>query len=320
MTVSEPDTLTARGPLDILSVTPYLVGHHPAESVVLHALRDGRVVVTARWDLPTDVPGAHALAMSLERVLRQADDPDTGLIVYSSDSDLGWACALRLLVLLPFPPLFALAVGEDGWWDCLTDLPGDPPREAPSDASAIAAHAVLHGMVALPSRRVIETALHPLPPRECSLDAPDRVVRLKAVRRKSVLARTTELDRLAGWGTGAPREARARAGLIVGTERPWTHAWRGITRQTAAARLELWMSVLRVTHRVDAAPVFALIGIAGWLTGDGSVTSVCLERGLAIDPRGGSGLGLLNQLIDDVVPPSEYATLIGLQPAKWAKG
>ena len=50
--VEAPARLRVRRPADFLAVIPYLVGFHPSESVVAVLCRDGRVLLTARMDLP----------------------------------------------------------------------------------------------------------------------------------------------------------------------------------------------------------------------------------------------------------------------------
>ncbi|MGH8861267.1 MAG: DUF4192 family protein, partial [Jatrophihabitantaceae bacterium] len=70
MTTTNADLPIVRvsGPADLVQTIPYLLGFHPARSLVLVGLADRRVVVTARMDLdeladgrllPTTVAGLY---------------------------------------------------------------------------------------------------------------------------------------------------------------------------------------------------------------------------------------------------------------------
>ncbi|MFD0787811.1 DUF4192 family protein, partial [Micromonospora azadirachtae] len=52
MASTEPPRLAVRSPADLLAAVPYLLGFHPADSVVVVAMRGRRVVFAARADLP----------------------------------------------------------------------------------------------------------------------------------------------------------------------------------------------------------------------------------------------------------------------------
>src|SRR5580698_5545062 len=46
------ETLRVRGPVDLIHAVPYLLGFHPARSLVVIGLAEHRVRVTVRLDLP----------------------------------------------------------------------------------------------------------------------------------------------------------------------------------------------------------------------------------------------------------------------------
>jgi hypothetical protein len=66
MSASEQLVLSIRGPADLLAVTPYVLGYHPSDSIVILGLSDTRIVFAARTDLPEsdDDPGAYARSVA----------------------------------------------------------------------------------------------------------------------------------------------------------------------------------------------------------------------------------------------------------------
>src|SRR5690349_6326837 len=52
-----PTSACISGPAELLQAEPYLLGFHPAQSLVLVGLHDQRLVVTARLDLTDAVLG-----------------------------------------------------------------------------------------------------------------------------------------------------------------------------------------------------------------------------------------------------------------------
>lgn len=73
----EPIRLT--GPADVLSVLPYQLGYHPSDSLVLCALRGGRLGMIERIDLPPPEHLAEACGSVVAPMVRE--DPDGVLLV-----------------------------------------------------------------------------------------------------------------------------------------------------------------------------------------------------------------------------------------------
>jgi hypothetical protein len=74
-----PSTLTVRTPADFLAAVPYLIGFHPADSVVVVGIAGQKVLFAARSDLPppADEPSRAAAVQLAEMVARQAVDEVT---------------------------------------------------------------------------------------------------------------------------------------------------------------------------------------------------------------------------------------------------
>ncbi|WP_084635306.1 DUF4192 domain-containing protein [Propionicicella superfundia] len=292
---------------DVLSVVPYLIGFHPHESVVALVMVRGVVAVSARWDLPAGEQEWRSLHQRLNALQAQFDGSSLGLLVFSADGGLARYLLAALGSAYGHDVLFGIASDESLWWSS-DDLAG-PGRPVPAESSVIAASAVLRGMSALPTRERLAASYEPLPPATAEIVAVERARLRRMLRRRSLANRYAALDDLARRGPSADEDELVRAGIILGTERPWIHAWRSLTLDDASARQELWHAVLVRTMPADAPPVYALLGIASWLTGDGASAAICLEKGRLLRPGGGCGLDLLDLMIDAAVPPDRYGEL-----------
>lgn len=289
-------------PGELLAVIPYLLGFHPSESVVALVLERGVVRVSARWDI-CDAPEAWvSFRAQLARLLGRYDHPALTLVVYSRDADHAKAVLLTGSLAAPAWPVLGIAYDGLFWWSH-DELDG-PGVATPAGTAPIAAAAVFHGLQALPRRRDLAAAYDP-----ASLvddEGPERARLRCSLRGLNEADRVAELDALSATGPSAAVESLVRAGMIVGDERAWTHAWRGLSQADAAAQQQLWRAVLRHVHPADSPPVYALLGISCWLGGDGAAASICLEKGRRhsiSDPR---GLDLLALLIDTALPPELY--------------
>ncbi len=162
--------LTLHTPTDLLAAVPYLLGFHPANSVVVIGLSGTRVVFSARADLPPpDAPPDEALALAdqLGEVLA-GQHVDVALII-----GYGAAATVTRTVLPLRDALrgFGVQVGEilrtdgDRYWSYLCDSVSCCPAEGtPYDATSteVAAAATYAGQVALPDRAALEASLAPV--------------------------------------------------------------------------------------------------------------------------------------------------------------
>ncbi len=72
-------------------------------------------------------------------------------------------------------------------------------------------------------------------------------------------------------------------------------ALRRLVRRDAARHVAVWQKVVQATARADQATVLALLGTASWVSRDGAMQVVCLERAEQLAPRL-SLLGLLDEI------------------------
>lgn len=324
MTPIDQLRLTVRSPADLIAAVPYLLGFHPADSVVVVALRGRRVVFAARGDLPDPDTDPRPAAQHLAEVIARQGTESATVIGYGPAARVTGAVdavgeALDRAGLLV---LDALRVTDGRWWSYLCTEPECcPPDGTPYDpgASEVSAAAVFAGQVALPDRDALAGQVS-------ALDGPVRLAMRRAtVRARGRLATLTEEateTALVGGrsvrsaGVAAVRTAfrRHRRGerlsddevawlTVLLTQLPVRdHAWERTDGRDAD--ISLWTDVLRRAEPELIAAPGSLLAFAAWRAGYGALAAVALERVLAAHPDYSLAL-LLDDLLRRGFPPSE---------------
>ncbi|WP_174533962.1 DUF4192 domain-containing protein [Micromonospora chalcea] len=181
MNSTEQPRLSVRSPADMVTVVPYLLGFHPADSVVVVAVRGRRVVFAARGDLPAPGADPGPAAQHLAQVVARQDADAATVVGYGPAARvtgavdaIGDALTAAGLVVLD-----ALRVTDGRWWSYLCAEPSCcPPEGTPYDpaASQVSAAAVFAGQVALPDRAALAAQVSPL-------DGPVRLAMRRATGR-----------------------------------------------------------------------------------------------------------------------------------------
>ncbi|WBC11157.1 DUF4192 domain-containing protein [Micromonospora sp. WMMA1947] len=181
MNSTEPARLSVRSPADMVAAVPYLLGFHPADSVVVVAVRGRRVVFAARGDLPAPGADPGPAARHLAQVVARQDADAATVVGYGPAARvtgivdaIGDALTATGLVVLD-----ALRVTEGRWFSYLCAEPSCcPPEGTPYDpaASQVSAAAVFAGQVALPDRAALVAQVSPL-------DGPVRLAMRRATGR-----------------------------------------------------------------------------------------------------------------------------------------
>ncbi|KAB1108814.1 DUF4192 domain-containing protein [Micromonospora aurantiaca] len=181
MNSTEPARLSVRSPADMVAAVPYLLGFHPADSVVVVAVRGRRVVFAARGDLPAPGVDPGPAARHLAQVVARQDADAATVVGYGPAARvtgvvdaIGDALTAAGLVVLD-----ALRVTEGRWFSYLCVEPSCcPPEGTPYDpaASQVSAAAVFAGQVALPDRAALAAQVSPL-------DGPVRLAMRRATGR-----------------------------------------------------------------------------------------------------------------------------------------
>jgi len=290
---------------DALGLIPHLLGFHPEESLVVLVVDDGIVAVTARVDLAeSSLPdGVEAV---LSRIWRRFPGADAWFVAYTADEELGWSVLERCDAFLGGRAFRRLTLVDGDRWRA--DHPGGPCGRHDPTTSPMAAEAIVHGLVARPSRADLARLLDGPPEDEL-----DSLLAL-ASRVDAELAGLRE-GRWAGLMGQALRSYRIRqrlddadaARLAILAAHPDARdvALLAMSRAEAGHHLDLWRRVVNRTPPVHQGYALALLGMAAWITGEGALASMCLERAELL-VRESYLVGILAHVTDAVVPPSVW--------------
>jgi hypothetical protein len=317
--------ITLQTPTDLLAAVPYMLGFHPADSVVAIGLARQRVTFTVRTDLPPpdDVDAvADQIADALE-----TQGVDIALIV-----GYGAAAPVTRTVLAVREALTAHGIGlgemiraTDGrYWSYLCESSDCCPVEGTAydvAATEVAAAATYQGRVALPDRAAFESCLAPVtgPERDAVDEATERAAQRMADRvgdaADPVVARTRAglraladaLRCVAAGGRLADADL-AMLTLLLACVEVRDHAWARIAaaRFDLHAQVALWLDATRRARSDLVAGPATLLGYAAYRVGDGPLARVAVQRALTADP-GYTLADLLGQAIDRGIPPSMLA-------------
>lgn len=310
-------TLRISTPGEAAELIPYLVGFTPEESLVISALQNGRVEVTARVDLDA-VRGAGEIEGLLDRIWDRFPDADGFAVAYTADHHTGWEVLARC----------------DNWLPagCQTMLIDDNTWHTPDGTSGtidpygkIAAQATFHGLQRLDHRSDLESRFasppnsdeldHQLGEALAALPAPGERAQILTLTR-DLIARNLPRSQPSA---GEPEVQTARLNphdairLAVLAQHPAARdlALLSIDRDNAPEHLALWQAVVRSSPAYGADMPLYLAGMAAWVSGDGASATVALDRIQRADPHPQSPHPsvLLEGLIDRVVPPSSWNSL-----------
>ncbi|MFG2051584.1 DUF4192 domain-containing protein [Micromonospora sp. NPDC048935] len=324
MASTERPQLAVRSPADLIAAVPYLLGFHPADSVVAVALLGRQIIFAARADLPDPSSDLLEQARHLAGVIRRQGAESATVVGYGPPDRVTPAVdAVRAALSVGGTEVLdALRVTGDRWWSYLCTEPDCcPPEGRRYDpvANPMTAAAIFAGQVALPDRAALVAQVAPV-------DGPDRDAARAATARARL--RLTELHKQAPEndllgsravhtaGLAAVREAqrRQRRGeRLDDDEMAWlsllmTHlpvrdlAWErtdGRDRDIA-----LWTDVLRRAEPELVAAPGTLLAFAAWRAGQGALAAVALERTLSLHPDYPLAV-LMDDMLRRGVPPSE---------------
>ena len=297
---------------------PYLLGFHPAESLVAAFVRQRRVVVTARVDLAATAD-LEALIDQFELVADQVDTRAIVLVGYSADESV--RDVMRGLAdVIPFDLVDVLAVSGDRWWSVCCDGDCCPAEGQAYDIEAhpLAVEAVdggesptrpphrIIGLISATGPRYDIMALTAGPPaaerdrltaaaEECAGKVDQLSRRRRRRRVRQLVDRVLSAD--------GPTDAEAvEIAVLVRDIGARDEVWAMMTRQDAEAYVALWGRVVAISvWPYEPAPL-AMLGWAGWLDGNGALLNCCIDRLEQVAPDYGL-LELCKQISNNAIPP-----------------
>lgn len=287
---------------DALGLIPHLLGFHPQDSLVVLVVDAGVVAVTARLDLADASPHG-GVETILARIWNRFPHADAWFVAYTDDHEAGWSVLRRCDGFLDPDAMRRLTLVDGDTWQ--SDHPGGPAGRHDPGSSALAAEATLHGLVARPSRSDVERLLDGPPEGDhAHLVAVAEMIgaELEQVperRRVGLMGRTLRRHR----GRGRLRDEDA-ALLALLAEHPDARdvAVLAMSRDDADSHVALWRQVVSRTLPGRQGHALALLGVAAWLTGEGALATMCLERAEVLVPDT-RAVGLLSVVTECVVPP-----------------
>lgn len=297
------DTYTARTPVDLLAVVPFVIGFHPEDSVVMLTFAEsghpGREAASfhARVDLPLVEAEQRQVAGLLHEVATRHRAEAVGLVLYTDD-----VAAARLFADLLVPPLLhddiavidVIRVDQDRFFS--VDDPDDPGTPYDLSAHPFTATQVLQGRVAHESRAALRDTLIG---NDDDCDAMETAAQVVVDRLVDIARGAGALSALmveeARWvqeslqallgGTAPPSDAdAARLLVLVSFEALREVAWSEMSRSNAPQHVELWRGLVRRAPVHLRAGAGGLLGFAAWLAGDGALAWCALERCFEADP------------------------------------
>lgn len=306
-TATEDPVLRLGGPADLLQAVPYLLGFHPAASLVVVGLNGGRLIVTVRLDL-ADLADPRVLPDAVDAVRRGGSRELVG-VVYAecrpaAHERLPWHGVAEALenaaAATGCAVIDALLVSGGRWWSyscAQTDCCPPEGRALPEQTTVIEAAATYAGLVALPDRAALAAVLEPLPEPQRERLSPlveqyeqaafqaaldGRAARYERSVKRALFAAARHAD-TAGVAAMLPDEEVARFGVALCGYPVRDSLWMAVDDGRVDGR-PLWRELARrLPAPYDAAPLF-LFGWCSWRAGSGAIAGIAAEQAVRSDP------------------------------------
>ncbi|MEV4465125.1 DUF4192 domain-containing protein [Micromonospora echinofusca] len=297
MTHDQPARLPVTSISDLLAAVPYLLGFHPADSLVIVGLTGQRITVAGRADLPEPAAITHWAPLTAQQyldLLRNADATSAILIGY------GPATTVTPVIDTLTPRVHAagitlldtLRVTDGRYYSYQCPDPGCcPPDGVPFDPhySPTAVHAIVAGQTALPDRAALVASIAPTSAvtAEASRPAQHRALAIMTAGGRAALIRAGKKavdEALARYAADAvlTDDEVAWLSVLLGDVAVRDHAGKATGDQPW--HLALWTDITRRAAPAYAAAPATLLALTAWRHGQGALASVALDRALAADP------------------------------------
>ena len=324
--ISRPTTtFTARSPVDLVAVTPHVLGFHPRDSVVMltfgaRGAGDRRAhPMHARVELPTDPDHWRPVADMLAEALLRNRPRQAAVLVYSDDHDVahGQASVLLDRIRDEVDVVEVLRV-SDGRWFALLD---DDRIGVGFDLSShpFTAEQVLAGEAPAADRAELAASLASLP--EPTARVSSAVATMRSLRpfpsdRRAEALWVRDLVRSHA-GRRRPEDpddhtpivpsVSELARLLIALDDVDVRdvAWAEVSHESARDHREFWGEVVRRAPDGLVAPAAGLVGLASWIAGHGALAWCAVDR-MEADRPGYSLTRLLSDLLEAAVSPDVW--------------
>lgn len=336
---SDIPLLRIRGPADLMSAVPYLLGFHPEQSLVLIGLTGNRVVVTARMDLADLIQpellehtiyamangGATKFVCAIFDDTAPARMRDGEALPWDDAADDIAECVADADAELDE----VLLVGNNRLWSLTCTNEDCCPRAGRvlEPSAEVAATATYAGLVALPDRATVAGLLEPRPLAERArlMPAIDKAERAGV---SAVLAGEGQLSQRAMQRAifAAASAASEPGGSVALSDEQVVDF--GVALRSIPNRDAMWLAIdsgrldgrplwRELAARLPApydAPALFLFGWATWRDGGGVLAGIAVERALESDP-GYTAADLLGAALSQAVDPRTVPKLGDAQVA-----
>ncbi|GAB3997549.1 DUF4192 domain-containing protein [Nocardioides marmoraquaticus] len=320
--VPEPrEPYLARDEADLVAMVPLALGFHPHASVVLMTF--GRAAFHARVDLPdpgamSQGAGEEVAEMLVHAAVANGADR-AAVLLYTDDHDRARLQGELLVAALHAGGLEVvdvLRVHDRRWFEPLRgDVTGTPVA---LETHRFTARGVYEGQVVQLDRSALAAGLHggdDVERRHLSRAAGLRgpllgrgvqraVLRGEAAWVRERVARVVgAVRRGEGPGVDTADAARLLVAVVRGDLRD--AAWVDLDRERADDHVVLWRDLVQRSPEELVASAGALLALAAYLSGDGALAWVALDRVAQVD-RAHSLAGLVADALTAAVPPSAW--------------
>ncbi len=303
-------TLTARGPADLLAAVPVVLGFRPHDSLVMLTFEAAHCF-HARVDLPPPDDVAESLPELVDALLAPALTQRVGRVAfvsYSADARVSALIAAALCRAFVGAGIDVIAVirAHDGTW-CLVPPSPELTETSPTpydDAShPFAAQAVFEGVVTHASRDALRDTLAARPDDVARVQ--EHLAGLGGPAADDLGWVRTLVLRCASSGERPDDLEAARVLRAVVRADVRDAALYAVTRDDAAAHLQVWADLLRRAPAPQVPDTAALTAFCAWQAGHGALAWCAVDRCLDVDP--GHRLGLcLAECLTRAVPPAAW--------------
>lgn len=302
MTTSATPTLRIRTIPDLLAVIPRLLGFHPADSLALLVIDEGRLALTARLNLPET---AQEVSDQLGRLWERYPNALYLAVAYCAEPDRAWTALAALSLSAPSGAEVRRYHADGTRWFDHADAPGEPYDIT---SNALAAQAAYEGLPALADREEVERLVEPtVTPRQVTRAL--RVLSRKGLDHDGLVRDAMALVRRADGGDTSLSLVDAALLSVASHDLAFREsAILSTSQANAEARRALWLGVVQRTVPSCAGFALVILGIAAWVSGQGALLVVCIQ-GAGRVASDGEWLGFLDHLNRDVVPPTDWEQL-----------